>query len=43
MTGAVDPEVYTARLMADLEAAGIDTLRDTIQTQVDTWLANKAG
>lgn len=43
MTGAVDPDQYVPLLNSELEAAGIDTLIENVQSQVDTWLNNKAG
>lgn len=38
MTGSVDPEAYLQQVEEDLRKAGIDELRQTIQSQVDAWL-----
>lgn len=38
MTGTVDPAEYLPRLQEELQEAGIDGLRLTLQAQIDAWL-----
>ena len=42
MTGSVDPSIYLPKLLSELEEAGIDTLIEELQFQVDAWLAEKS-
>lgn len=37
MTGAVDVDTYLPMFVEDLKKAGIDELRDEIQSQIDAW------
>lgn len=39
MTGTVDPDVVLPQFLEELNAAGIDTLRETLQAQLDAWKA----
>ena len=42
-TGTVDPDKYVPRLLDELAEAGIDTLREGIQQQVDSFLRSQKG
>lgn len=42
MTGSVDPDVYLPKLLNELKDAGIDVLIEELQSQIDTWLAQKS-
>lgn len=41
-TGYVDPEVELPKFIADLKAAGFDTIKAEVQKQYDAWKAAKA-
>lgn len=41
-TGSVDPDEYLPKLMAKLEATGVQEVIDEMQKQVDEWKAAKA-
>ena len=41
-TGTVDPDTMYQEFIDKLKSAGIDNLIAEVQTQVDTWLENKA-
>ena len=40
ITGTVDPDIYVPQMAQELQAAGLDTLQQDLQSQLDTWLAN---
>lgn len=40
-TGSVDPEEYVPKLLAKLDAAGIDKVQEEMQKQIDEWKAGK--
>lgn len=40
-TGTRDPEEAVPALYADLEKAGLETIREEYQSQIDAWLASK--
>lgn len=42
ITGTVDPDVYVPKMNEELTAAGLDILRQDLQSQIDAWLAEKA-
>lgn len=42
ITGTVDPDVYVPKMNEELAAAGLDILRQDLQSQIDAWLAEKA-
>ena len=42
ITGTVDPDVYVPRMNEELNAAGLDILREDLQAQIDAWLAEKS-
>lgn len=42
ITGTVDPDVYVPRMNEELNAAGLDVLREDLQAQIDAWLAEKS-
>lgn len=41
MTGTVDPKVVLPMFLKELQAAGIDSLRNTFQKQIDAWKAKQ--
>jgi putative aldouronate transport system substrate-binding protein len=41
MTGYVDPETELPKYIADLKAAGIDTVQAEVQRQYEEWKAAK--
>ena len=38
LTGSVDPEVYCPMVLRELKEAGVETLRESLQAQIDAWL-----
>ena len=42
ITGTVDPDIYVPKMNQELTAAGLDTLRQDLQSQIDAWLAGNA-
>ena len=39
MTGSVDPDIYIPKMLSELKGAGIDTLKTSLQSQIDNFLA----
>lgn len=42
ITGTVDPDIYVPKMNQELTAAGLDTLRQDLQSQIDAWLERQA-
>jgi ABC-type glycerol-3-phosphate transport system substrate-binding protein len=41
MTGTLDTEIFLPKFIEELKEAGIDRLRDELQSQIDKWLAGE--
>ena len=41
ITGTVDPDTYVPQMLDELQSAGLNTLRQDLQSQLDNWLAKQ--
>ncbi len=41
ITGTVDPDTYVPQMLDELQSAGLDTLQQDLQSQLDNWLAEQ--
>ena len=41
ITGTVDPDTYVPQMLDELQSAGLNTLRQDLQSQLDNWLVGQ--